>query len=126
MVTEDVVEAERCINADDQALCKFPSNWSQSTADGTVWREAFCWYVGTGKDTLALEQALTKSIGTLFRASQFLSEELPIRLAHRVQELNELPDGLSEFASVKKVADWYAQSFEVSTKYNTLKIPQDL
>ena len=52
-------------------------------------------------------------IGTLFRASQFLAEELPIRLAHRVQELNELPDGLNEMPSVNKVKDWYAQSFEV-------------
>ncbi|KAF3765846.1 hypothetical protein M406DRAFT_38827 [Cryphonectria parasitica EP155] len=49
---------------------------------------------------------------TLFRASQFLAEELPIRLAHRVEELNNLPDGLSEMPSVKKVSDWYAQSFE--------------
>lgn len=52
-------------------------------------------------------------LGTLFRASQFLSEELPIRLAHRVQELNELPDGLNEMPSIKKVQDWYAMSFEV-------------
>jgi pyruvate dehydrogenase kinase 2/3/4 len=51
--------------------------------------------------------------GTLFRASQFLAEELPIRLAHRVQELEELPDGLNEMPSVNKVKDWYAQSFEV-------------
>jgi pyruvate dehydrogenase kinase 2/3/4 len=51
--------------------------------------------------------------GTLFRASQFLSEELPIRLAHRVQELGDLPDGLNEMPSIKKVQDWYAQSFEV-------------
>lgn len=51
--------------------------------------------------------------GTLFRASQFLSEELPIRLAHRVQDLRELPDGLGEMPSIKKVQDWYAQSFEV-------------
>ena len=51
--------------------------------------------------------------GTLFRASQFLSEELPIRLAHRVQDLGDLPDGLSEMPSIKKVQDWYAQSFEV-------------
>lgn len=51
--------------------------------------------------------------GTLFRASQFLSEELPIRLAHRVQELRELPDGLSEMPSIRKVQDWYAHSFEV-------------
>ncbi|GKT86960.1 hypothetical protein Ct61P_04810 [Colletotrichum tofieldiae] len=52
------------------------------------------------------------SVGTLFRASQFLAEELPIRLAHRVQELDELPDGLNDMPSVKRVQDWYAQSFE--------------
>ncbi|KAF2708395.1 alpha-ketoacid dehydrogenase kinase [Pleomassaria siparia CBS 279.74] len=52
------------------------------------------------------------STGTLFRASQFLSEELPIRLAHRVQELNDLPDGLNEMPSIGRVRDWYAQSFE--------------
>ncbi|KAI9747528.1 MAG: hypothetical protein M4579_007445 [Chaenotheca gracillima] len=55
------------------------------------------------------------STGTLFRASQFLSEELPIRLAHRVQELDNLPDGLSEMPSIVKVKDWYAQSFEEIT-----------
>lgn len=52
-------------------------------------------------------------LGTLFRASQFLSEELPIRLAHRVQELSDLPDGLNDMESIKRVQDWYAQSFEV-------------
>ncbi|KAF2173046.1 hypothetical protein M409DRAFT_62675 [Zasmidium cellare ATCC 36951] len=55
------------------------------------------------------------STGTLFRASQFLSEELPIRLAHRVQELGDLPDGLNEMESIKRVQDWYAQSFEEIT-----------
>ncbi|KMP05532.1 hypothetical protein CIHG_09419 [Coccidioides immitis H538.4] len=50
--------------------------------------------------------------GTLFRASQFLSEELPIRLAHRVKELGDLPDGLNDMPSIRKVQDWYAQSFE--------------
>jgi pyruvate dehydrogenase kinase 2/3/4 len=53
------------------------------------------------------------STGTLFRASQFLSEELPIRLAQRVQELSDLPDGLNEMPSIQRVRDWYAQSFEV-------------
>ncbi len=52
--------------------------------------------------------------GTLFRASTFLSEELPIRLAHRIKELGDLPDGLNDMPSIKKVQDWYAQSFEVS------------
>lgn len=53
--------------------------------------------------------------GTLFRASQFLAEELPIRLAHRVQELQELPDGLGDMPSITRVRDWYAQSFEELT-----------
>lgn len=55
------------------------------------------------------------STGTLFRASQFLSEELPVRLAHRVEELGNLPDGLNEMTSITKVRDWYAQSFEELT-----------
>lgn len=70
------------------------------------------------------------SQGTLLRASQFLAgpglvalsparvltlpaEELPVRLAHRVKELDELPHNLSEMPSIKKVKNWYAQSFEV-------------
>ncbi|RMZ84302.1 hypothetical protein DV738_g800, partial [Chaetothyriales sp. CBS 135597] len=52
------------------------------------------------------------SVGTIFRASQFLSEELPVRLAHRVEELKKLPDGLAEMGSIQKVRDWYTQSFE--------------
>lgn len=51
--------------------------------------------------------------GTLLKASQFLSEELPIRLSHRVIELNALPDGLAKMPSINKVKEWYAQSFEV-------------
>jgi pyruvate dehydrogenase kinase 2/3/4 len=43
----------------------------------------------------------------------FLSEELPIRLAHRVKDLVHLPDGLNEMPSITRVRDWYAQSFEV-------------
>jgi pyruvate dehydrogenase kinase 2/3/4 len=62
-------------------------------------------------------------IGTLFRASQFLAEELPIRLAHRVQELDELPDGLNEMPSVNKVKEWYAQSFEEITQLPRPDLP---
>lgn len=43
-----------------------------------------------------------------------MTEELPIRLAHRVKDLDELPLGLSDMPSIKKVKNWYAQSFEVS------------
>jgi len=53
------------------------------------------------------------SQGTLLKASQFLAEELPVRLAHRVKELDELPHNLSAMPSINKVKNWYAQSFEV-------------
>ncbi|KAM7208460.1 putative pyruvate dehydrogenase kinase [Naviculisporaceae sp. PSN 640] len=66
------------------------------------------------------------STGTLFRASQFLAEELPIRLAHRVQELANLPDGLNEMPSVKKVSDWYAQSFEEITTLPRPNLAKDV
>ena len=88
-------------------------------ADGPIRREAFCRYDAlssglgvTCADDLA-RSTRPRLAGTLFRASQFLAEELPIRLAHRVQELENLPDGLNEMPSVRKVKDWYAQSFEV-------------
>lgn len=73
------------------------------------------------------------SQGTLLRASQFLlgkysclvrllylrlsaharTEELPVRLAHRAKELDELPHNLGSMPSIQKVKNWYAQSFEV-------------
>ena len=40
-------------------------------------------------------------------------EELPIRLAHRVKELDELPGHLCDMPSIIKVKNWYAQSFKV-------------
>ncbi|KAI8071870.1 hypothetical protein BDF21DRAFT_344126 [Thamnidium elegans] len=61
------------------------------------------------------------SQGTLFKASQFLHEELPIRLAHRVKELDELPQNLSHMPSIVKVKNWYAQSFQ---ELIDLKAPQ--
>jgi hypothetical protein len=87
-------------------------NGSVLTADGTVWRETVDWYVLTSNPAPQSPSDPIAS-GTLFRASQFLSEELPIRLAHRVQELEHLPDGLNEMPSIERVRDWYAQSFDV-------------
>ncbi|KAF1997879.1 pyruvate dehydrogenase kinase-like protein [Amniculicola lignicola CBS 123094] len=66
------------------------------------------------------------STGTLFRASQFLSEELPIRLAHRVQELSDLPDGLNEMPSICRVRDWYAQSFDELVNLPRPNLPSDI
>lgn len=66
------------------------------------------------------------SQGTLFRASQFIHEELPIRLAHRVKELAELPDQLNEMPSIGKVKEWYAQSFEDLTTMEKPKLSTDV
>ncbi|EFJ20563.1 hypothetical protein SELMODRAFT_93519 [Selaginella moellendorffii] len=49
---------------------------------------------------------------SLLLSSQFLHKELPVRLAHRVMELDNLPYGLSEKAPVLKVRDWYVDSFK--------------
>lgn len=64
--------------------------------------------------------------GTLFRASQFLLEELPIRLAHRVKELDTLPHHLSDMPSIEKVKNWYAQSFEELISFPLPKLPKDI
>lgn len=48
-------------------------------------------------------------------------EELPIRLAHRVKELDELPNNLSQMPSIIKAKNWYAESFQDLTE---LKAPQ--
>ncbi|KAI8896039.1 mitochondrial branched-chain alpha-ketoacid dehydrogenase kinase-domain-containing protein [Globomyces pollinis-pini] len=47
---------------------------------------------------------------TLYQGAQFLKQELPIRLAHRVVELENLPHGLSNMPGVLTVKDWYTQS----------------
>ncbi|CAI5526394.1 unnamed protein product [Closterium sp. Naga37s-1] len=48
----------------------------------------------------------------LITAAQFLHHELPVRLAHRVTELENLPYGLSDKAPILKVRDWYVDSFK--------------
>lgn len=66
------------------------------------------------------------SQGTLLRASQFLLEELPVRLAHRVKELDELPHNLSAMSSINRVKDWYAQSFEELISFPPVQTSKDV
>ena len=51
---------------------------------------------------------------TLRQSRRSTPEELPVRLAHRVRELDDLPQGLSGMPSIRRVKEWYAQSFEAS------------
>jgi len=66
------------------------------------------------------------SQGTLLRASQFLLEELPVRLAHRAKELDELPHDMSGMPSIQKVKNWYAQSFEELINFPPISLSPDI
>lgn len=91
-------------------------------AGGTGWRTTpelmdkihhYAQFPATGVSLRQMVQfGANPSDGTLFRASQFIVEELPIRLAHRVKDLEALPNGLNEMPSIKRVRDWYLQSFD--------------
>lgn len=48
---------------------------------------------------------------TRLHSAQWLHHELPVRLAHRAQELRELPFGLANMPSVIEVRDMYQSSF---------------
>lgn len=48
----------------------------------------------------------------LMTAAQWLHNELPVRLAHRVVELDNLPHGLHKTKGIRRVADWYKHSFQ--------------
>ncbi|KAI5957339.1 pkp1 [Candida jiufengensis] len=56
------------------------------------------------------------SPGSIFLASKFIVEELPIRLAKKVKDLELAPLGLNESPSTIKVKNWYAQSFQELTE----------
>lgn len=47
----------------------------------------------------------------LLTSAQYLHTELPIRIAKRVKELETAPYGLSEMPSVKRIHEWYVQTF---------------
>lgn len=64
--------------------------------------------------------------GSIFLASQFIVEELPIRLALKVKDLENAPLGLSKQPSTIKVKNWYAQSFEELTLLPKPKISDKL
>lgn len=53
--------------------------------------------------------------GLVFLAARFVVQELPIRLAIKVKDLENAPMGLSSMMSVNKVKNWYAQSFQELT-----------
>ncbi|KAI0567164.1 pyruvate dehydrogenase kinase [Gracilaria domingensis] len=57
------------------------------------------------------QRALLATNATRLHSAQWLHAELPVRLAHRVLELDELPYGLADMPSVKQVKQMYENSF---------------
>lgn len=123
------VPNHKCSLGQDPSFCFIsPDRWYVSLHNYTA-SVLFSSYSIVSLQQMALF-GQNPSQGTLLKGSQFLagehtitlprsyragpsSEELPVRLAHRVKELDELPHNLSGMPSIKKVKHWYAQSFEV-------------
>ena len=57
------------------------------------------------------ESEVSRRERTLIQIASFLRRELPVRLARRVIELQQLPEGLHSMRSVQRVREWYEQSF---------------
>ena len=62
---------------------------------------------------------------TLLRGSHFVHRELPVRLAHRVVELENLPHNLSHMPSIQKVKEWYTESFQDLMLLPEYRLPSD-
>ncbi|KAJ1967271.1 [Pyruvate dehydrogenase (acetyl-transferring)] kinase isozyme 2 [Dispira parvispora] len=66
------------------------------------------------------------SQGVLLKASQFISEELPVRLARRVVELDNVPHELNKMPSVIRVKNWYIESFKDLIEFPKPNLPSGL
>lgn len=92
---------------------------------GTGWqltkalRDKILQYAAYPQTSVSIRQMVqfgpSPSPGSIFLASRFIVEELPIRLALKVKDLESAPLGLLDMPSTIKVKNWYAQSFEELT-----------
>lgn len=103
---------------------------------GTGWeltkqlRDKIWQYASYPQTSISIRQMVqfgpSPSPGSIFLASQFIVEELPIRLALKVRDLENSPLGLLKMPSTVKVKNWYAQSFEELTSLPKPKIDEKL
>ncbi|GIL56252.1 hypothetical protein Vafri_11682 [Volvox africanus] len=59
-------------------------------------------------------------------SARFLHSEIPIRLAHRLMDLNHLPPSLSEEPHVRRVKGWYTESFADFRSFPPIKDNMDV
>jgi pyruvate dehydrogenase kinase 2/3/4 len=72
-----------------------------------------------------LELGSNPSEEALLVAAQFLHQELPVRLAHRVIELESLPFGLAEMPSIRLLRDMYIDSTRELMEFPRPELPSD-
>ncbi|ABN67597.2 predicted protein [Scheffersomyces stipitis CBS 6054] len=92
------------------------TGWSLTS----VLRDKILQYAAYKQTSISLRQMVqfgpNPSPGSIFLASQFIVEELPIRLALKVKDLENAPSDLNKMPSTIKVKNWYAQSFQELTE----------
>ncbi|KAK6199938.1 mitochondrial branched-chain alpha-ketoacid dehydrogenase kinase-domain-containing protein [Scheffersomyces amazonensis] len=103
---------------------------------GTAWkitsqlRDNIMKYANYKQTSISLRQMVqfgpNPSPGSIFLASQFIVEELPIRLALKVKDLENAPLDLSKQPSTITVKNWYAQSFQELTDLPKPQISEQL
>jgi pyruvate dehydrogenase kinase 2/3/4 len=64
-------------------------------------------------------------IDSIIRYAQFLHHEMPIRLAIKVKQLEEIPHGLANSRSMQTVRQWYIQSFRDFTENPAPTTPEE-
>ncbi|MBW0472685.1 hypothetical protein O181_012400 [Austropuccinia psidii MF-1] len=129
IVIENSIEDIHIPNFDGDCFHQ-PSQSQSIVIDSHALKDKISYFASFPQTGVSLRQMVmfgqNPSAGTLLRASEFLHEELPIRLAHRVKELNELPNRLNEMPSILKVRDWYAQSFEELVEFPKPSLPSEI
>ncbi|RLN26946.1 hypothetical protein BBJ28_00002478 [Nothophytophthora sp. Chile5] len=61
----------------------------------------------------------------LIHSARFLHGEMPVRYAHRIKNLENLPHGLSAMPSVKQVREWYINSAQELLNFPRVETYQD-
>ncbi len=60
------------------------------------------------------------SLPQLYRSSLFLTEELPVRISHRINDLRRLPEDVGKQPSIVKVEKWYEESFNELLEFKSM------
>eukprot|EP00124_Ichthyophonus_hoferi_P001408 Ihof_evm11s72 gene=Ihof_evmTU11s72 len=82
-------------------------------------------YVGYRQTPVSLQQftdfGRNVTTATALHSCKFLRGELPVRLAHMVKEIDDIPEPLLKMKTVQMVRGWYLQSFKELVDFPGLK-----